>query len=53
MFFSETTRQIGVKFDIKILKFGANGLGHMIKMTAILIYGKTLSKSSSLDSKGQ
>ena len=47
IFSSETTRQIKVKFHMELLwdrrtKVYTNGPGHMTKMVAIPIYGKSL-----------
>ena len=54
-FFSETTGP--VKFHMELLwdggtKVCANGPGHMTMMAAIPIHGKSLKKSSSVESKG-
>ena len=34
-------------------KVSSNGPGHMTKMAAMLIYGKNMKNSSSLDAKGR
>ena len=57
-FFSlETTRLIEAKFHMNPLwdggmKVCSNGPGHMTKMAAMPIYGKSIKKSSSLEPKG-
>ena len=58
IFSSETTGPIEAKFHMAPpwdggTKVCANGPGHMIKMVAMLIYGKNLKKSSSLEPKGR
>ena len=52
--FSETTGPIATRFHIQPpgplgKKSCSNGLGHMTNMAAMLIYGKNLKKSSSLE----
>ena len=56
-FFLETAWLIEAKFYVEPqwdggTKVWSNGLGHMIKMAAMGIYGKNLKKSSSLEPKG-
>ena len=58
-FFSlETAKPIEAKFHVeppwdRRTKVCSNGPGHMTNMAAMLIYGKTLKKSSSLEPKGR
>ena len=58
-FFSlETAWPIETKFHVEPTLDGrtkvcSNGPGHMTNMAAMLIYGKKLKKSSSLEPKGQ
>ena len=58
IFSSETTGPIEAKFHVEPpwdggTKVYSNGLGHMIKMAAMPIYGKNLKKSSSPEPKGR
>ena len=58
IFSSETTGPIEAKFHVEPpwdgrTKVFSNGTGHMIKMAAMLIYGKSLKKSSSPEPKGR
>ena len=53
-FFSETAWPINAKFHVEpfwewMKKVNKNGSGHMTQMAAMLIYGKTLKKISSLE----
>ena len=57
IFSLETAGPIEAKFHVEPSWHGrtkvcSNGLGHMINMAAMLIYGKNLKKSSSLEPKG-
>ena len=58
IFSSETTGPIKVKFHMELLwdggrKVCSKGPGQMTKMAAMLIYGRNLKKSSSLEPKGR
>ena len=58
IFSSETTEPIKVKFHMELLwnrgtKVCTNGLGHMTRMAAMPIYGKTIKTFSSLEPKSR
>ena len=58
IFSSETTGPIEAKFYMEppwdgVTKVYSNGPGHLTKMAALSIYGKTLKKSSSPGPKGR
>ena len=58
IFFPETTGLIAAKFHMEPpwdggTKVCSNSPGHMTKMAAMPIYGKSLKKSSSPESKGR
>ena len=58
-FFSlETAWPIEAKFHVELpwdggMKVCSNGFGHVTKVAAMLIYGKNIKKSSSLEPKGR